>query len=71
VNSFRVIFDDYFDAGMPLLPDRNYIFRDLQHLQDFTDVTKIVRRELGISPLDPSGNGVRGRQLERRLMRAS
>ncbi len=71
VNSFRVIFDDYFDAGMPLLPDRNYIFRDLQHLQDFTDVTKMVRRELGISPLDPSGNGVRGRQLERRHMRAS
>jgi hypothetical protein len=50
VNSFRVIFDQYFGANLPLLPDRNFVFKDLQHLQDFTDVTPTVRRDLGIHP---------------------
>ncbi len=27
VNSFRVIFNAYFDTKLPLLPDRNYVFR--------------------------------------------
>ncbi|HEV2951157.1 MAG TPA: hypothetical protein VGZ51_03545, partial [Actinomycetota bacterium] len=39
VNTFRVVFDLYFDAEMPLLPDRNYIHRDRSHPYDLSDVT--------------------------------
>jgi hypothetical protein len=39
VNTFRVVFDLYFDAGLPLLPDRNYIHRDKDHPYDLTEVT--------------------------------
>ena len=39
VNTFRVVFDLYFDAGMPLLPDRNFIHRNRSHPYDLTDVT--------------------------------
>jgi hypothetical protein len=39
VNSFRLIFDRYFQARLALLPDKNYVFRDLHHLYDFTEVT--------------------------------
>ena len=39
VNTFRMVFDLYFDAGLPLLPDRNYIHRDRSHPYDLTDVT--------------------------------
>ena len=39
VNTFRVVFDLYFDAGLALLPDRNYIHRDRSHPYDLTDVT--------------------------------
>ncbi len=44
VNLFRVLFDDYFGAGLPLLPDRNYIFPGTRHLYTFVDVTQQVRR---------------------------
>ena len=40
VNSFRVVFNAYFDAGLPLLPDRNWIHRDKHHPYDLTDVTE-------------------------------
>jgi hypothetical protein len=43
VNSFRFIFDHYFGAKMPLLPDRSYVFHDWHHLYDFTDVTDRLR----------------------------
>jgi hypothetical protein len=43
VNEFRVVFNSYFDAGLPLLPDRNYVFRDPEHLYTFIDVTDRVR----------------------------
>jgi hypothetical protein len=43
VNTFRAVLNLYFDAGLPLLEDRNYIFRSLDHLFDFTDVTDLVR----------------------------
>ncbi len=33
VNSFRVVFNEYFDAGMPLLPDRTW--RQISDLQPF------------------------------------
>ena len=42
VNTFRVIFDEYFGADLPLLPDRAYIFRDERHLYRYWDVTERV-----------------------------
>ena len=43
VNSFRLVFDRYFGTGLGLLPDRNFVFRDLAHIFQFTDVTEQVR----------------------------
>jgi hypothetical protein len=43
VNTFRLLFDDYFDAGLPLLPDRNYATQDIDHLYRYIDVTSRVR----------------------------
>ncbi len=43
VNSFRLIFDDYFGGHMPLLPDRTYIFDDFDHPYRFQDVTTRMR----------------------------
>jgi hypothetical protein len=43
VNSFRVVFNAYFDANLPLLPDKSYIFTDQLHLYDFRDVTDRLR----------------------------
>jgi hypothetical protein len=43
VNSFRLIFDEYFGADMPLLEDKTYVFHDWHHLYDFTDVTERLR----------------------------
>ncbi len=42
VNSFRLVFDLYFNAKFPLLPDKNYIFSDLNHAYEFKDVTNVV-----------------------------
>jgi hypothetical protein len=39
VNTFRLVFDLYFEANLPLLPDRNYIHRDRRHPYDLTEVT--------------------------------
>jgi hypothetical protein len=39
VNTFRLVFDLYFDAKLPLLADRNYIHRDRRHPYDLTEVT--------------------------------
>jgi hypothetical protein len=43
VNSFRVVFNAYFDAGLTLLPDRSDVFVDERHLYDFVDVTGRLR----------------------------
>ncbi len=43
VNSFRVVFNSYFDADLPLLPDRIIAHRSLQHWYDFFDVTDLLR----------------------------
>lgn len=43
VNTFRLLFSRYFDADLPLLPDRSYIFEDLEHPYRFTDVTSRLR----------------------------
>ncbi len=40
VNSFRLVFDLYFDADLPLLPDRAWIHRDKHHPFNLTDVTE-------------------------------
>ncbi len=47
VNEFRVVFREYFDPAFPLLPDQNFVFKDLQHLYQFTEVTDQVRQALG------------------------
>jgi hypothetical protein len=43
VNSFRLIFNDYFDARLPLLPDRTWVYRDEAHPHEYTDVTDKIR----------------------------
>jgi hypothetical protein len=43
VNSFRLIFNSYFNAGFPLLPDKNFGFRNLNHIRDFIDLTDQVQ----------------------------
>jgi hypothetical protein len=45
VNLFRLLFDDYFGAGLALLPDRNYVFPNVHRLYTFTDVTEQIRAE--------------------------
>ncbi|MEA2461399.1 MAG: hypothetical protein QOH90_1576 [Actinomycetota bacterium] len=60
VNSFRLIFDLYFNAKMPLLPDRSYVFHDWHHLYDFTDVTHRLRDETTGSGTNEQGNGEGG-----------
>ncbi|MPZ73203.1 MAG: sulfatase-like hydrolase/transferase [Nitriliruptorales bacterium] len=42
VNTWRVIFNSYFGANLPLVADRTFIFRDENHVYDFTDVTQRV-----------------------------
>jgi hypothetical protein len=39
VNTFRMMFREYFGADLPPLPDRTYVFVDQRHLYDFVDVT--------------------------------
>jgi hypothetical protein len=43
VNTFREVFNLYFDAGLPILPDRSFVYQDLRHLYKFIDVTTRVR----------------------------
>jgi hypothetical protein len=43
VNVFREVFNLYFNAGFPILPDKNLIFQDLNNLYQFTDVTAKVK----------------------------
>jgi hypothetical protein len=47
VNSFRLIFNLYFNANFELLPDESYIFADEDHLYEFFDVTDQVEYENG------------------------
>jgi len=39
VNIFRIIFDQYFDAELPLLENRQYFYKDPQTFYEFEDVT--------------------------------
>jgi len=44
VNQFRAIFHAYFGLDLPLLPDRNWIFVDKEHIYTQVDVTEKVAR---------------------------
>jgi hypothetical protein len=39
VNTFRLVFDRYFDANLPLLPDRSFTSRGKLRPYDLTDIT--------------------------------
>lgn len=43
VNTFRVIFNAYFNDDNKLLPNENYVFQDLNHLYKFINVSDKVR----------------------------
>jgi hypothetical protein len=43
VNTFRLVLDRYFGARLPLLPDREFVFRNLSHLYTFREVTAILQ----------------------------
>lgn len=43
VNSFRIVFNFYFHTNFRILHDKNYIFQDLNHLYNFTDVTNRIK----------------------------
>jgi hypothetical protein len=47
VNTFRVVFREYFGADLESLPDRSFTWPDNDHLYDFRDVTDVI--------LDPRG----------------
>lgn len=48
VNSFRFIFNQYFGANLPLLPDKNYIFQDNENFYKFTDITAKLKKLLNL-----------------------
>ena len=50
VNLFRVVFNAAFDAGLPMIPDRNWVFVDQRHLYDFVDITERIRALSRIRP---------------------
>lgn len=43
VNTFRVLFNSYFQTNFEILPDKNYIFPDISHLYEFRDVTNRIQ----------------------------
>lgn len=47
VNSYRHLFNAYFGADLPILPDRIYAFPEDTHLYRFHDVTDRVRGDVG------------------------
>ncbi|WP_159585454.1 hypothetical protein [Chelativorans xinjiangense] len=53
VNSYRVLFNTYFDAKFPLLADRIYAFPNDSTIYDFHDVTDKVREPASIADTMP------------------
>ncbi|MBI2196674.1 hypothetical protein HYU45_03625 [Candidatus Daviesbacteria bacterium] len=43
VNSFRIVFNAYFDTSYLLLPDKNYVFEDKDSYYKFIDVTERLK----------------------------
>ena len=48
VNTWRVLFNAYFGADLELLEDRSYLFRDENHVYDFTEVTDRLGRPITV-----------------------
>lgn len=44
VNTFRVVFNTYFDAHLPILEDRSWVYKDRRNLYTFTEVTKRLHK---------------------------
>jgi len=42
VNTFRIVFNEYFNAGLPLLDDRQYYYKNDMSFYEFEDVTSRV-----------------------------
>jgi hypothetical protein len=42
VNTFRLVFREYFGADLPPLPDRSFTWPDNDHIYDFRDVTALI-----------------------------
>lgn len=45
VNSFRVVFNKYFETKLNLLPDINYVFPDEKNYYQFTDVSNKLNQQ--------------------------
>jgi hypothetical protein len=45
VNSFRTIFNLYFGGHFPLLPDKNYVYQDEEHVYTLIDVTDKIKHK--------------------------
>jgi len=46
VNTFRLVFNSYFQTNFSLLPDKNYIYQDKNHIYKYIDVTEVVREKI-------------------------
>ncbi|MCT7378425.1 LTA synthase family protein [Chelativorans salis] len=53
VNSYRVLFNTYFDANFPLLSDRIYAFPNDATIYEFHDVTNKIREPASIADTMP------------------
>lgn len=54
VNSYRVLFNSYFDAGLPLLEDRIMAFPHDWEIYEYHDVTEKVRGARNARPISPT-----------------
>ena len=50
VNTFPIVLDRYFDAGIPLLPDRSYTSASWRRPYDLTDITALPHRAPDATP---------------------
>ncbi len=50
VNSFRLVFNLYFNTDFELLPDKSYVFPDSRHPYVFVDVTEKLKGGYSASP---------------------
>ena len=50
VNTWRVVFNTYFGADLPLLEDRSFVFRNEDHVYEFTDVTDRLGQPITVGP---------------------
>lgn len=44
VNTFRILFNTYFNTNLPILPDKNIVFEDAKSLYKFIDVTERLQQ---------------------------